>query len=74
MFDLKGSADLVDPTINIIIIISFIWDILLSFHTSYYHKGVIVSNKKFIARTYFKKSFLGDILALLPLIIFHGTN
>lgn len=71
MFDIHGSIDLVDPRLNILIIISYIWDILLSFHTSYYNKGIIISNKKSIAINYVRTALASDLLALLPLIVFH---
>jgi CRP-like cAMP-binding protein len=44
----------------------FIFDILLNFNTCYYYKGVLVTSRCKIAKTYLKGFFLLDLAASIP--------
>lgn len=44
----------------------FFLDILLNFHTAYYHKGELVNDHKKIAKNYLKTWFFVDILSSFP--------
>jgi hypothetical protein len=48
--------------------ISFILDIFKELITGYFHKGLIILDHEMIARRYFKKFFIYDILGTFPFL------
>lgn len=67
--DIQGSVGLIDMQMLIIINISFIFDMFLSFNTGFYQKGIIVTDRKLIALNYCKGALMTDLLAQIPLIV-----
>lgn len=64
VFDIKNSISLVSKNALFIINCSFIIDIMISFHTGYYEKGIIIKDKKLIAIKYIKTALLSDVLGI----------
>ncbi|KRX00746.1 Cyclic nucleotide-binding protein [Pseudocohnilembus persalinus] len=67
--DIRSSVGLMSVSILVIINISFLFDIFLQFHTGYYDRGIIVTDKRKIAKNYIKNGLLSDILAQIPLFV-----
>jgi len=51
---------------NFFIIVIYISDILVSFNTSVFNKGILITDKREIFMHYLKTSFIYDVLVLLP--------
>lgn len=47
----------------------FVLDALKSLNTAYYHKGILVVNRKEVIKNYIFKRFLVDIVTLIPLML-----
>lgn len=46
----------------------FLIDIILNFNTGFYQQGICIMNRNEVMNNYFKKGFLMDLLALLPIL------
>ncbi|CAD8057761.1 unnamed protein product [Paramecium sonneborni] len=62
-----------DPILNFILnylpVYVYLMEIALTFLTGYYEHGVLIMDQKQVAKHYFQKSFLYDLLNLLPLLV-----
>lgn len=61
LFKQRESLSLVDTNFLIVINCSFLFDIILSFNTGYYEKGIIIFDRKKIALNYFKSKLINYI-------------
>ena len=60
---IEMSAKLISTELKIIITISFVTDMFLSYNTGFYNKkGILILDKKDIRKHYFKETFLYDVL------------
>lgn len=60
--------------VQLIVDLSFLTDMYLNFRTAYIDKrGNLVTNRRRIARAYFSKWFLPDLISVLPLHFFLGS-
>ena len=48
----------------------FLFEIILELNTSYYSKGIYITNRVKIMKHYFKYNFLLDIITLFPILLF----
>jgi len=67
--DINGSLELISFEIRIIIMISFLFDMIANINTGFYEKGVLNLNRSEIVRNYIKGSLFTDILVQLPIIV-----
>ncbi|CAD8055219.1 unnamed protein product [Paramecium sonneborni] len=62
-----------DPILNFILnylpVYVYLMEIVLTFLTGFYEHGVLIMDQKQVAKHYFKKSFLYDLLNVLPLLV-----
>ena len=64
-FDFNNSAS----SLNLIAISIIIFDIFITFNTSYYSKGDIVTDRIQICFNYFTKRALFDIISVVPILV-----
>ena len=57
--------------IEIIITVILFIDIILNFNTQTYSKGIIIKNRKRIAKNYPRKFFIFDLLAAMPFFLIY---
>ena len=61
--------EIVPHTVSFVMYLLLLGDVLVSMHTSYYHKGKQVTNRKRVLEKYLKTEFTHDLLVLLPITI-----
>ncbi len=50
-------------------IFTFILDIIKSFYTGFYEKGILIMDKKSISKNYYKNNLFTDSISLIPLLL-----
>ena len=57
--------------VEVIITLILFIDIIVNFNSQTYSKGIIIKNRKKIAKTYLRKSFIFDLLAAIPFFLLY---